>query len=655
MAIRNLTPASVTGFSGKNTAQNMTDAAAGTLLSAKNILILADNQIRRVPGYTLVAKVGTGPVYSTYDFERNVDGAQFVFIHSGGSLYVMNADGTGVRELTTGESSEPFMFVQNGFICYATNGVKAYRFVDVAGVLTKYQWGINAPLTAPAISLSAGTLTLTFGRTYVVCNVSKYTDSLGIERVHVGAPSPKTAYTGPVTAQTVTLSDIDPSTDLQVNFQWIFATVDSPINTSATYSFAAEIANGTTSWADTLLDEQLDQTKLAPFDNNPAPPSTMMTTFQNRVAAVQKTQLRMSGYKEITLGIPEESWPISLFFNIPAGSRLATAVRVLQQGTLLVVDTLEAKFGFTGYDASTFTEQDKMAAPGATGKFATASTPFGELYLSESKRLFIWNGSAGVAPTEVSSAVTQSYVGTYGMNDLSAIDLASARVVWFSYGVNHFAVVLARTMDAPDEWMNWMQIWSIPVKGSQSSGQFTGSSSFFNQIAGMYQTDKIPNDTLVSASIVKVASVPYVFLGDPVGNVFRFPDGFQDNGVPIVPSFSSAWSQLGTEAMKRFYFLDLFVQCDPSLMAAGGPLQNFKMWAAVSQSAEDPVVYTLLETQLIPDPKKPSQYALRGNLQVDGLNTGRYIRIAVEMPKDLFDDIVLKAIIWHAPTYMGMA
>lgn len=653
MAIRGLTPATVSSFTGKNTAQNLTDAAAGTLLSAKNVLILADNQMRKAPGYTLVAKVGAGPIWAIYNFERNVDGAQFILVHSGSELYWMNADGTGVTRLSTGEAAEPHMFVQNAFIAYCSNGVTAWRFVDNAGVLTRYQWGISGPLTAPAISLSAGALTLTYGRQYVFSYVSKYTDSLGIQRVQVGPPSPLSAYTGPISSQVVDLSDIDASTDAQVNFIWIFATVDAPINTAATYFFAAEIANGTTDWADTLLDSQLDQTKVAPYDNNPAPPSKILTTFQNRVAAVQGSQLRLSGYNEIVLGIPEESWPLELFFNIPAGSREATGAATGNLGQLLTVDTLESTFGYTGVDASTFTETDRIATPGMVGKYAWAITPWGKVYLAESKRLFLWNFVAGTPPTEISAEIAPSYPGTYGMNDLSAIDMASARICWFSYGVQHFVVVLARTMDAPDAFLNWMQLWSIPVKGSESSGQLTGASIFYNQIAGMYETDKIANDSFSAMAIVKVASVPFVFLGGPDGSIYRFPDGFEDNGVAIVPSFSSPWSLLGTEAVKRFYWLDLFVQCDPSLMSDGGPLANFKMWAAVSQSAEDPVQYIALELQLVPDPKNQSQYAIRGNLQVDGLNVGRYIRLAVQMPSDNFDGVVLKAIVWHAPLYEG--
>jgi hypothetical protein len=651
MAIRNLTPAVMSAFNGKNTTQNLTDAVPGTMLSAKNIMVLADNQVRRAPGYTLVARIGPGPVVSQYDFERNVDQRQFLMTHSGDQIIASGMDGSNQQVLSTGESSAAFQFVQNSFTCYASNGINAYRFVDNAGVLTKYKWGIDAPLTAPSISLSPGTLTLAFGRQYVYCYVSKYTDSLGIERVSVGPPSPISAHSGPVSNQVVTLSSIAPSTDPQVGFIWIFETSDSPLNTSATFYFAAEIANGVTSYGDSLLDANLDQTRLAPFDNNPAPPSAILTAFQNSIVGVQGDEIRLSGTDLITLGIPEEAWPLSLFFNIPSGSRQATAAISPDQGTSLVVDTADSKFRYTGYNASTFTEQDNIASPGAIGKWAQCKTPFGTAFLSQSKRLWLWNANVqGSSPTEISGDVSQAYPGTYGMEDLSIADLSGARLLWYSYGKVHFLAVLVRTSDAPDSGMNLIQLWSIPVKGSESSGQLTGTSSFYNQIGGIYQTDKLPSVSMTSGSVVKVSNQPFIFFGDAAGNVYRFPDGYQDNGTPFLSNFSSPWSLVGEEAKKRFYWLDLFVQ-SPTLAAV--PLSSFHVYASTSESAEDPATWTECTLQLVPSPNGESQSAIRANLQVSGLNVGRYIRFAITLPQDNNDEILLKAIVWHSPMYAG--
>jgi hypothetical protein len=644
----------MSAFSGKNTSQNLTDAVPGTLLSAKNMLVLADNQLRRAPGYTLVKAIGPGPVRSQYNFERDVDQKQFLFTHSGSRLIVSDINGANQVVLSISETDTPFQFVKNAFICYASNGKNAYRFVDNAGVLTKYQWGISAPPTAPAISLSPGTLTLTFGRQYVFCYVSKYTDSLGIQRISVGPPSPISAHSGPVSNQIVELSDIDASTDPQVNFIWIFETSDSPINTSATFFFAAEIANGTTSYGDALLDTDLDQTRLAPFDNNPMPPSPILGMFQSSIAALNIDQLRLSGTDLITLGIPEEAWPLDLFFNIPSGSRLGTAIISPDSGNSLIVDTADAKFDYTGYDASTFTEADNIASPGTVGPLAQCKTPFGVAYLSQSQRLWLWRlTSPPSPPTEISGDIAQAYPGTYGMEDLSIADLPKTIVLWYSYGKVHFIAVIARTNDAPDAYANLIQLWSIPVKGSQSQGAITGSSSFYNQIGGIFQTDKIPLVGMTSGTVVKVGNQPFVYLGDAVGNVYRFPDGYLDNGNPFVSNVSVPWSLLGTEAKKRFYWLDLWVLSPLSLMGDGGPVQNFKVYAATSESAEDPPLWVQCDLQLVPSPNGPSQYAIRANLQVDKLNVGRYIRFSVTFPQDDNDEVLLKAIVWHAPLYVG--
>jgi len=74
------------------------------------------------------------------------------------------------------------------------------------------------------------------------------------------------AFTGPVSDSVITLSNMTPSTDPQVTHQWIFATSDSPIDTSATFFFEAEITNATTSFADTIIDDFLDQTASLPSE-----------------------------------------------------------------------------------------------------------------------------------------------------------------------------------------------------------------------------------------------------------------------------------------------------------------------------------------------------------------------------------------------------
>jgi hypothetical protein len=96
--------------------------------------------------------------------------------------------------------------------------------------------------------------------------------------------------------------------------------------------------------------------------------------------------------------------------------------------------------------------------------------------------------------------------------------------------------------------------------------------------------------------------------------------------------------------------VDLFVE---SPTFATEPISAFHVYAAVSESAEDPATFIECQLQLVPSPNGTSQTAIRANLQVAGLNVGRYIRFAVTFPQDVNDEVLLKAIVWHAPMYQG--
>lgn len=644
MPIRGLKQDDITEFKGKVTACNLTVGEPGTLLAAKNVIILDDSQLRRCPGYTLVGQVGFLPIQAICDFQRDVDQRQYLIVQSGGSIVAMNADCSGQVVLSTGETAS-HEFVKNAFALYSSNGVTAWRYVDVAGTLTKYQWGITAPVTAPAIALSAGTLTLTYGRTYVYCFVSKYTDSLGIQRVSVSAPSPISAHTGPIANEIVTLSTFQVSTDPQVNFKWIFEVSDSPIDTSATYYFAAEIPNSQTTYGDALLDSALDQTRLAPFDNNPAPPAPLLTMFQNRIVAVNLNLIQLSGYSEITLGIPEEAWPISLFFDLPSGKRTATAVAALQSGTMLTVCTEDYWYAYLGYDATTFTEQDRVASPGAAGARALCMTNFGLAYLSKSRRIWLWSGTG--SPTDISSGIAKLLYGTYTMEDLDATQVANAVLRWYEYGSLQFLAVFCRTVNSPDANMDLIQLWTFAVNTSASSGMYGGGSAVYGQLKGISQTDKVPSVTMTMANNVEVGDIPYLYMGDAEGFIYRFPDGFLDNGNPSAGVAQLAWG-MPNEGKSRFYWLDVTTDRADSLF-------SFGIYATVADAPDQRIPPTQLAVQQLPSPVNQSSFPIRASLNAQGLATGRYITLYIAFPQDGSDAVVSKVTLASRALNAGIA
>lgn len=640
--IKGLEQPVIAEFSGKATFNNLAAGKPGSLLAATNVMILDDNLPRRAPGYTLVKAFGTGPVTQGYDFQRSVDNKQFVFTQSNGTIYAMNADGTGAVTLATGETA-PHQFVSNAFAAYSSNGVKAYRYVDVGGVLTRYNWGIQAPTTAPTVATGSGSLTLTYGRTYVVCYVSRYTDSLGIQRLSISAPSPISAYSGPIVNGVVNLSSITASTDPQVNYKWIFAVTDSPFNTSATYFFLAEIANATTTYGDLIADSGLDQTRVAPFENYAAPPAPLLATFQNHVFAANGNLIQFSGYSSITLGIPEESWPAANFFDIPSGKRTVTNMIVQAAGTILSIGTEDFWYDIAGYDAATFTFADRAALPGPAGPLAACNTPFGVAFLSKSKQLWLWR--AGGEPTDISKNVEASLLGTYGMDDIDPTTIQNSIVRWFQFGKLSFVLVFCRTTGAPGTNLNLVQMWSIVGKAQASSGMYLGSSTLYEQIGGIFQTDKVPTVQFTYAWPVEVDGEYYIFVGDANGNVYRFPDGLLDNGTAAAGSIKLAWL-LPREGKSRFYWVDVFTNRSDAVTA-------FQVSAVTADSPDPTLALTNLVQQNLPSPVGQSTLAIRANLQAAGTASGKYISVAISFPADTTDASILKIIPASAPLYDG--
>lgn len=643
--IKGLKQDAITEFKGKKITVNLASGEPGTLLSAKNVMVLEDNQLRRAPGYTKVATVGNGPIKAFYDFQRDVDQKQFVFVQSGGDIYYMNADGTGKTLISSGEVGTHW-FVSNSFIAYSSDGTKAWRYVDNAGVLTKYKWGITAPLTAPAISLSAGSLTLTYGRRYCYSYVSKYTDSLGIQRISVSAPSPLSAHSGPIASQVVNLSTIAASADGQVTHIWIFATSDSPSDTSATFYFAAEITNGITSWGDTLLDSALDDTRLAPFDNNPAPPAPILNEFQNRIQAINGSLMQLSGFDEITLGIPEEAWPASLFFNLPSGKRTISGIVTMNEGTVLAVGTQDFWYDYTGYNASTFTEQDKVATPGPAGPRALVMTPIGLAYIAANQSLRIWGGGTS-NPTSISDEVTKQLQGTYAMQDIA--NIADAQLCWFDYGPMNLLVAFLRTEDAAGTGFNWMQLWSIDTRARETSGMYGAASGVYEQVTGIYQTDKLPSNNLTAAGSVNVGfqGEQFIFMGDANGNVYRWPDGFLDDTNPFVGVAQHTWA-LTSEGQSRNYWLDLITDRSDAKDA-------FKVYAACADAPDQNITPAVLSLQNIPNPVGSSGFTIRASLNKQGVATGKFLTFWIVFPQDNNDAAVRKVLLASRPLNAGIA
>jgi hypothetical protein len=297
---------------GRYTRNNLVKISDDHVLVANQIIFPGDGIAHKRPGYTLVkGGLGFNPV-RFFDFRRQTDFQQFIILAGSGTLAWMRADGTSFTLLSQNEDpAAVWDFGTNSFGLYGSNGINAYRFVDTgSGLLTKFKWGIAAPAAKPTFTFAAGTLTLSQGRQYAYSWVSKWTDALGVTRVHVGPPSPLTGTTGPQTNKVVNLATLAASADAQVTHVWIWATVDTPLNTDSVLYFLAEVANGVTTFGDNLPDTSLDTTRQIPYENFAPPAASIICEFQGRFALSGITGkpdlVQGTGLEEIQLGIPRK-------------------------------------------------------------------------------------------------------------------------------------------------------------------------------------------------------------------------------------------------------------------------------------------------------------------------------------------------------------
>lgn len=601
---------------------------------ARNVFFLGDGYARRRNGYTQVLAPANlaSKALAGFDFQRQADQKQFVMLNSAGKLSYMNADGTGYANISNAEdAAKIFNFVAGFHSCYCGNGLNMYALIDTgAGNLTKKNWGIAGPAAAPTIANGAGSLTLKYGRQYVYCGVRRWTDINGVARYHIGPPSPISAHTGPLTSKVVTVGAIPGvPADLQITHWWIFGTQDTPLNTTSVFGFMAEIAVGTTSFGDTLLDAQIDLTRLAPWNNFPPPKSEIILQYQNRIAWLVGNTVQLSGADEIDLGVPEETAPAALIFPVPSGTKKLQGGAVIgtDVNAILALSTPDYWFQIRGYSADTLVKRDKVMQPGTVGKKAIATMPSYVVWLGTDKKLWAWDGSSS-DPMNLDIKIAQSLTAAQLTLDLmDDTQLANVEVRYFAYGKFQWILVLCSTPGHAG-FYDWIQVWD----GTQLSRGTTAT--MMSNVAGnlLSEADMIPSHQISCSWTQFVGNKQFMFFGATDGTIFRFPDGNTDAGTIIADgAISTVPSELDEPDMvKALMFVDVLTN------RADAAQGSFTILAGVTDGIIPAVGIP------VPVAARPAAYGsdptvARGSLNQKGTSVGVRAQIEVQFPADALD------------------
>lgn len=616
---------------GRYTRNNLVKISDDHLLVANNLYFPGDGIAHKRPGYTLVQAAIGFKATRVFDFRRQSDQKQFVILTGDGKIAWMPAVGGAVTVLSEGEDPNArWAFTTNVFGLYGSNGLRAYRFIDTGdGLLTKYKWGIDAPLIAPALSTAAGTLTLNDGRQYAFSWVSKWTDAQGTQRVHVGPPSPLSDFTGSLTSITSILSALQTSADPQVTHLWIWGTNDTPFNTTSALFFLSEIANGITTYGDALQDTSLDTTRLIPYDNVAPPPARIIVEYQQRFAvagiAGRPDLIQGTGLEEISLGIPQETAPSSVFFNVPGGIKSVSGMASFNQS--LMPSTEKWFFQVQGFSAETFSEQDNIFSPGMAGDDGYCVTPSWLAWLGIDKKLWAWNGYG--EPIEVSWKIARADGSQQlSMESMTDSQISTAQLRWISFGRFNLIMVLVSTQG--NAYYDWCQIWDVSVL-SGPQGAAGGPLTKDGMLLGAAEGDAFFSDKIIGSGNVSVGSADYIFLVDDGGNVYRWPDGFNDNGKQYGPVAGSEFTDHDAPGFKKRYrWLD-------AITSRNNAVNSFKASAVVSDGVSLDKKSIGLEIQAVPPPGPVDPTCFRGKMEQAGTAVGRFMRWLIQFPADDVD------------------
>ncbi len=221
------------------------------LIDGLNLEVSSKNTLIRRPGFSLFSTATLpGPVISYYPFHQTATKSLTLVVDTPTTISTLTPTAA-TTVLTKSPAAGRSYFQAVGNQLFMADGVDNVKW----DLTTLSNWGIVAPVSAPALSFSTGTYTITsaLGVSYLYCYLNNVTR-------HPSTGSPVSSYTGKKTLQTVTLTGAG-STDPQVTHIQIYRTNDG----GATYYLLATILNTTTwTFADNFADTALNMAIIAP-------------------------------------------------------------------------------------------------------------------------------------------------------------------------------------------------------------------------------------------------------------------------------------------------------------------------------------------------------------------------------------------------------
>lgn len=444
MALRNAKVIKVADFLGLQTFASAENLPFGWFTSSNNVVVSNDGsaEVLRSPAdFNTALSVGSS-VLSAFDYNKNTGNLILFDENIGGagvsSVRTFSTTGGANTTIRSNQADARWKRLTVNDMAYGVNGSE---FIQTDGT-NVYSIGITSAAAAPSVSFVAG------GAGSLLSGVTVSYAYRNATTKHVSQPSPASANTG-VSAGNLNLRiGVVASTQTGVDGIVLFITVDGG---SVRYLYITAAGDpvvnaNTTGNIDISLALLVNLDTLTPETAYNAIPPTdayFMFRWKDRLClcdfrgATSRQQIQYSSYETVFYGIPWESWwPLNII-NIPnkgdsarAGIETPLGALVLAEQDAYLIDG-ELSDKVSGPEAAvSITEhmQPLRWSIGTRSPYSLATTPFGEIWLDQNKRIQLWDRNG--FPVEAGLPIRTS---------LNAIqDTAAARNmaqgIWFQYG-----------------------------------------------------------------------------------------------------------------------------------------------------------------------------------------------------------------------------
>jgi hypothetical protein len=435
---RGLIVQTIKRFRGLNVSMPLTQLTPDIASDLLNVIVSNDGLLAKLRLPIALSQANpsgnVGP-FSFWDFQQG-SGLRQVLAHFGQDIYAFDpafaAPGGSLID-SNALNTPPWSFVEANNILFGANGQRMQKWTG-AGVATNgplgtiipapgwEMWGIAQPIITPTLGpQTAGNLSPATGYQYQYAYKNSVTG-------HVGNASLASNSTGAAASKQFQVNAVA-STDSQVDTIVWFRNLDgggdffrlaevnlvNGIVSFNTNTVTVVAATGNLDIVDNTPDSSLDLTTRAPLINNPPPVGTYTALAQGRVFIAglvgAGADVVYSGYEQIVVGRPEESFPPNNRIRLTIGAESVVGLGVLHSGVVMFSSTgklwmlrgaveditLSAPVAFSEF-------LEELPWPlGCLSHYTIQSTPYGLVWLAGDKTVQFWDGRSD--PTDISESV----------------------------------------------------------------------------------------------------------------------------------------------------------------------------------------------------------------------------------------------------------